>query len=197
MGAASDLEPFARSLGVEERFVFPEGLVDLAPSGLRGRAWWPVDAVERADALSRGSRDLSDFVPEGLGDARRFLARLLDGLFVEDSVRSLVLGGFSQGAMLSCDLALRSVRALTGLALFSGARIAADEWRALYGRRHGLRVFVSHGRADPDLSFSAAESFQAELSDAGWVVTWCPFDGGHEMPLFVWRAFKRWLVSLK
>jgi len=194
MGIPDDLAPFARSLGVRARFTFPEGLVDLAPLGLRGRAWWPVDAESRADSVATGPRDLSQFVPAGLDAARTHLDRLLDELEREGTPAPLVLGGFSQGAMLSCDLALRSQRPLAGLALFSGARIAADAWRSLYGSRHGLRAFVSHGRSDADLSFAAAESFHTELAAAGWDVTWCPFDGGHEIPLVAWRAFKRWLI---
>jgi phospholipase/carboxylesterase len=153
-----------------------------------------VDA--RAEALARGPRDLSDFVPEGLDEARVLLDREAETLQREEPGRPLVLGGFSQGAMLSCELALRSQRPLAGLVLFSGARIAGTQWKPLYERRRGLRVFVSHGRKDDDLSFSAAESFQADLSASGWEVSWCPFDGGHEIPLVVWRSFKRWLASL-
>jgi phospholipase/carboxylesterase len=203
MGETADLEPFARSLaiggtggGTAARFVFPPGLVDLSPRGLRGRAWWPIDVDARAADLSRGPRDLSGFVPEGLDAARAFLDERLDALQREEPERPLVLGGFSQGAMLSCELALRSQRPLAGVALFSGARIAASQWESLYESRRGLPVFVSHGRKDDDLSFSAAESFQADLSASGWEVSWCPFDGGHEIPLVVWRSFKRWLASL-
>ncbi len=196
MGTSDDLAPFARSLGVPGRFVFPEGLVDLAPSGLRGRAWWPVDVDTRTASVAGGPRDLSDFVPEGLDAARAHLDTLLDDLEHEGPPGPLVLGGFSQGAMLSCDLALRTSRPLAGLVLFSGARIGAGAWRSLYASRRGLRVFVSHGRSDDDLSFAAAESFQRELSDAGWEVTWCPFEGGHEIPLVAWRSFKRWLTAV-
>jgi phospholipase/carboxylesterase len=194
MGTSEALSPFARSLGVDAQFVFPEGLVDLAPRGLRGRAWWPIDTDARAEALARGPRDLSDFGPEGLDDAQAHLSALLDDLDRQDPARPLVLGGFSQGAMLSCDLALRTPRALSGLVLFSGARITADRWRPLYEGRRGLRVFMSHGRNDDDLAFSAAEALKDDLVAAGWDVTWVPFDGGHEIPLVVWRAFKRWVT---
>ncbi|HLK37261.1 MAG TPA: hypothetical protein VKU41_10955 [Polyangiaceae bacterium] len=196
MGTASDLEPFARSLGVDARFAFPEGLVDLASRGLVGRAWWPTDVDARAAALAKGPRDMSAFVPEGLGEARAYLEDFLDGLPSEDRSRPLVVGGFSQGAMLSCELALVTSRPLAGLVLFSGARIDAGRWQPLYSARRGLRVFMSHGAGDPDLAFSAAETFRADLSSAGWDVTWCPFQGGHEIPLPAWRAFKRWLLSV-
>jgi phospholipase/carboxylesterase len=193
MGTPDDLAPFARSLGVEARFVFPEGRVDLAPLGLRGRAWWSVDTDQRTEALACGPRNLSRFAPEGLGAAREHLNGLLDDLEHDGPGGPLVLGGFSQGAMLSCDVALRTARSLDGLVLFSGAPITERTWRSLYASRRGLRVFMSHGRSDDDLSFEVAESLQGELARAGWDVTWCPFDGGHEIPLVVLRSFKRWL----
>jgi phospholipase/carboxylesterase len=196
MGTSADLAPFAASLGIDARFIFPEGIVDLAPLRLRGRAWWAVDEEKRAQAIACGPRDMSTFVPEGLDRARNELDRLLDEMVQENPQRPLVLGGFSQGAMLACDVVLRTGRAVAGLVLFSGARIGAGAWDPLYASRRDLKVFMSHGRADDDLSFTAAESFLGDLQRAQWDVTWCPFDGGHEIPIFVWRAFKRWLKSL-
>ena len=70
MGLAQDLAPFSESLGVDADFAFPHGIVDLGPRGLRGRAWWPLDVDARPDAMSRGPRDLSTFVPDGLDEAR-------------------------------------------------------------------------------------------------------------------------------
>jgi phospholipase/carboxylesterase len=193
MGLPEDLAPFAKSMGIGGRFVFPAGIVDLAGRGLRGRAWWPIDVDARSAAT--GPRDLSAFVPAGLDEARAHLEALLDDICATGPFGTLVIGGFSQGAMLACDLALRSSRRIDGLVMFSGARIAETLWRPRYLTRRGLRTFVSHGRADDDLAFSVAESFQSELSEAGWAVTWVPFDGGHGIPMIVWRSFKRWLTA--
>jgi phospholipase/carboxylesterase len=192
MGLPEDLAPFARSIGLAARFVFPAGLVDLGERGLRGRAWWPID-VDARSAVAR-PRDLSAFVPGGLDEARAHLDALLEEVCASGSVDRLIVGGFSQGAMLACDLALRSSRRIDGLVMFSGARIAETLWRPRYSERRGLRAFISHGRGDDDLSFSVAESFQRELAEAGWAVTWVPFDGGHGIPMIVWRSFKRWLT---
>ncbi len=197
MGLAEDLAPFSESLGVDADFAFPHGIVDLGPRGLRGRAWWALDVDARDAARSRGPRDLSAFLPDGLDEARARLDRTLDDLQRGAGPRPLVLGGFSQGAMLACDLALRTSREIQGLVLFSGARIAQEVWTPRLRTRHGLRAFVSHGRDDDDLSFEAADSFRKELAGAGWHVTWCPFDGGHGIPLLVWRAFKHWLSALR
>jgi phospholipase/carboxylesterase len=51
----------------------------------------------------------------------------------------------------------------------------------------------SHGRADPDLAFSAAEKLNLALNEAGASLTWVPFEGGHEIPFPVWRQVRRFL----
>ena len=68
-----------------------------------------------------------------------------------------------------------------------------DEWSLRLPARAGLPVFFSHGRSDPDLAFHAIEKMQSEVAAAGWNVTFCPFDGGHEVPLVPLRALRRFL----
>ena len=198
-GSADDLAPFARSLGVKGRFVFPEGPVDLSSDpravayGLSGRAWWPVDVDAREAEIAAGPRDLSTFAPEGLPAARALLDALLDGVMHDLGPAPLVLGGFSQGAMLTTDLALRTDRPIAAHVQLSTARITADAWVPRFESRRGARLFKSHGRSDRDLAFASAESFKDELVAAGWSVEWCPFDGGHEIPLRVLRGLKKFL----
>jgi phospholipase/carboxylesterase len=153
-----------------------------------------VDAREAE--IAKGPRDMSRFVPEGLADARAALSELLDELARDFGRAPLILGGFSQGAMLTCDLLLRTNRPVRAFVQLSGARICAQEWSPLLASRAGLRAFVSHGRSDHDLSFDAAERFKNELATAGWNVEWCPFEGGHEIPLVVLRALKKFLKGL-
>jgi phospholipase/carboxylesterase len=43
-------------------------------------------------------------------------------------------------------------------------------------------VLLSHGREDALLPFAASERLQKVLSEAGFAVTWVPFDGGHTIP---------------
>lgn len=182
----TDLVPLWRELQAPAgtRFVFPEGPVALsgpmAPPG--GRAWWNLDLERILRAtLAGGTRVLHDETPPGLVEARALVTELLDALERDWKVppERLVLGGFSQGAMLSCDLALRSERPLAGLVLMSGTIIAAREWASLYVRRRGLKTLLSHGREDPMLPFSAAEELRDQLTQAGVDVRWVPFHGGH------------------
>ncbi len=188
-----DLAPFAKSVGLPARFLLPEGPLAASPSG---RAWWEMDLEARARALATGPRDLGAEHPAGAPAARAQLLRFLASARASLPDLPLVLVGFSQGGMLACDALLRERPAVAALALLSASRIAADEWEPLIERVQGLPVLVSHGRVDPDLAFSAGESLRDLLVRGGALVTWVPFDQGHEIPLVVWRHLRKFLTSV-
>ena len=182
-----DLVPLWRVLDIprEVRCVFPEA--PLAPhemSDYGGRAWWQLD-LEAMQARARGEqRDRGQERPAGLDSARDQLNGLLDAVERELGVNgeSIVLGGFSQGAMLSCDLALRSERKLAGLALLSGTLLCREEWTPRMPARASLPIMQSHGRGDPLLPFAAAVELRDLLRAAGCTVDWIEFNGAHEVP---------------
>lgn len=191
MGPA-DLAPFAQSIGLPDWFLFPEAP---QPAETRGRAWWYINAAARDAAIARGPRDFAPQHPPDLPAARALLDALLDEVLVRAAGRPVVIGGFSQGGMLTCDAMLRAPRPVAGLALLSASRIALDEWPADAGLA-GLPVLLSHGRGDDDLAFAAGEALRDHLVALGGHVTWMPFDGGHEIPLVVWRALRKWLAAI-
>ncbi len=187
-GAPSDdLVPLSGALSVPRavRFVFPEAPLGLPPEYFDGRAWWPIDMLKLQTALASGAiRDLSHEVPEGLASA----TEKLDGFLTEIEARlgvssdKLVLGGFSQGAMVSTNLILRGQRRIAGLVIMSGTLLAEHEWTPLMPSRVGLPVFMSHGRYDPILPFELAEDLKTRFDKAGLKVEWVPFNGQHEIP---------------
>ncbi len=183
------------------RFVFPEGPLSLSLGFGEARAWWMVD-MERLnrDIAAGRMRDLSRDVPKGLAEARQRLIALLDDVErrLGANPKKTILGGFSQGAMLSCDVALRTNRPLAALVLMSGTLLAKEEWVPLMPKRKGLRVFQSHGSADPLLPFTLAEQLRELLSQAGLAVEWVSFRGGHGIPEIVMKrlgAFFRQVVA--
>jgi phospholipase/carboxylesterase len=186
-----DLVPLADYLGapVGTRFLFPEAPIDLG----FGRAWWEIDMRELELAV-RGGRDRSEEVPVGLEEARAALVALLEAERVP--TERLVLGGFSQGAMLATDVALRLPAPPAGLVVLSGTLLGRTENARLAPARRGLPVLQSHGRQDPLLPFRGAEALRDLLAGAGLDVTFVPFDGGHEIPLEVLRAAGPWLARL-
>jgi phospholipase/carboxylesterase len=188
-----DLAPFAHSLTTRADFHFPQGPVAAMP---RGHAWWPVDEERRAQSRQSGARDLAGEHPVGRRQARARLCSYLDEVDRLSGGLPMILGGFSQGGMLACELLLHDRPRPGGLALLSSSRLAADEWAPRLGAAQGLPVFVSHGRNDPDLAFSAGEALRDCFVGAGANVTWIPFDGGHEIPLPVWRALRKFIAPI-
>jgi phospholipase/carboxylesterase len=207
-----ELAPFAHSLGVDARFLFPEGPAPAAlipprvtdrsdgpgtgpPEPPRGRAWWHIDPQARLDALAHGARDFAPLEPPDLPAARARLGAIVDQILAEANGRPVVLGGFSSGGMLAFDTQLRAPRAIRGLALLSATRIAWREQEALVAAAplRGLPALLTHGRADDDLAFAAGQALRDAAIAAGAEVTWAPFDGGHEIPMVAWRGLRNWL----
>jgi phospholipase/carboxylesterase len=165
------------------RFVFPKAPILLGGmGGFESRAWWNLD-VERINAmLARGEeRELTDEKPEGMEKARRKLLGLISEVGKQTGLpmSRIALGGFSQGAMLTTDTALRLEEAPAALAIWSGTLLNESEWRSLAKKRVGLKVVQSHGRQDPLLPYAMAEKLSALLTDSGLKVRFLPFDGPH------------------
>lgn len=167
------------------RWLFPEAPLKFDIGYGDARAWWMID-MERLEADRRAGRvrDLSSEVPPGLAQARQaleaFLAALPRVLPVES--RRTIIGGFSQGAMLTCDLVMRTAFPCAGLIQLSGTLLAKQDWRPSVGKRSGLPVFLSHGTQDQVLPYVMAERLRDELIKSGLNVEWHRFHGGHEIP---------------
>jgi phospholipase/carboxylesterase len=182
-----DLVSLADALNVPvgTRFVFPEGPLSLSFGPSTARAWWLIDMARiAADQAAGRLRDLSQDIPKGLAPARETILAFLRE--VERKLgadpRKTLLGGFSQGAMLSCDSLLHTDRPYAGLIQLSGTLLAAQEWTPLLQKRKGLPVFQSHGTQDEILPYVGAERLRDVLNKSGLAVEWHNFRGGHEIP---------------
>jgi len=178
--SAEEWAPFTKSiqLGPTGQFIFPKAQVRVP--ALDTPVWFPlglpIDSAKPA--------------PPGLKRAATQIENLLDALD-----RQVVLGGFSQGAMVSGEVAFRSKTTIRALVLMSGTAVDERAWEAGLADRVGLPVFISHGRRDEVLPFATADRFQRKMADAGLNVTWVPFDGGHEIPAEVISALNGFLAK--
>jgi len=169
------------------RWFFPEAplSVDLG-MGMAGRAWWPIDMVKLQVAMQRGlHRDLQEEQPEGMDAAADALRGCIDALEAEHGVERsrLVIGGFSQGSMVTTEVALHAEKPFAGLVALSGTLLCRSRWKAAAeARGAALSVYQSHGRFDPILPFAGAEGLRDLLTAAGAQVTFRPFGGQHEIP---------------
>lgn len=185
-----DLVPLADAMAVPKgtRFLFPEGPISLSFGYGDAKAWWLIDMARiEADRAAGRVRDLSGEVPRGLPAVREafeeFLKELQRQLGIDCS--HTVIGGFSQGAMLTCDAVMRTAYPFAGLVQLSGTLIARRDWRPTVSKRTGLPVFQSHGTQDQVLPYVMAERLREEFVKAGLAVEWQSFRGGHEIPELV------------
>lgn len=184
----TDLVPLAAELNVDRRtrFVFPMAplALEAGAEDFRARAWWNIDIPALQGAVRSSKYEaLFQHEPEGLLEARQKLESLLDAVEAELAPpMPLVIGGFSQGAMLATDTVVRTKRPFTGLVILSGLLIAEAAWRQHAPARRGLPVFQSHGTMDAILPYPAAEVLRERLRAAGLSIEWVPFQGPHGIP---------------
>lgn len=156
---------------VPARFVMPAAPRVWA-GGPPGRAWFEREPAQAREQLPTASRAV-----EGV------LATLEDQGVPRDRV---VLAGFSQGAMMALERALRGPAVPRAVVMLSGGLPRGTSESELdFSRLSGVPVFVSHGRRDQLLPFSGAEALARRAEEAGARVTFVPFDGGHSIPPIV------------
>lgn len=186
-----DLVPLVQAL-IEQtpalsnvRFFVPAAPISLGSTGWGdARAWWPIN-LQTVARLQAGDatalREFSKAEPPGMPAARQAMLKFAGAVLTQTGLpmSRLLLGGFSQGAMLATDTALRLEEAPMGLAVLSGTLLVEDVWGPKAAARAGLKVFQTHGRSDPILSFQAAGWLRDLLTQSGATLEWHPFEGGH------------------
>jgi phospholipase/carboxylesterase len=195
-----DIAGLYRGLDVDRaiRFAFPaaphllQGGFDFSAFGMGApRAWWHIDIAALEEALATGQhRDLTRSIPEGLPEARAMACETLDALEKALGPSHVILGGFSQGAMLATSITLETDRKVDGLVAFSGTYLAEDTWKPLMSKRAGLRAVVTHGTHDPLLPFPLAQKLASDLTEAGVRANFVPFRGQHQIPPVALGAFE-------
>jgi phospholipase/carboxylesterase len=193
-----DLVPLADVVDVSPgtRWLFPEGPLSLSMGFGDSRAWWIIDMARiQADRAAGRVRDMSMEIPAGLALARDRLLPFLEELPRQLTVdyRQILIGGFSQGAMLTCDAVLHTDYPFAGLIQLSGNLLAQPVWSPLMSKRRGLPVFQSHGTQDDILAHVGAERLRDSLIASGLAVEWHSFRGGHEIPESVLKALSVFL----
>ena len=190
----TDLVPLAgemlhenEELASSTAFVFPQAPLSLAAMGMPGgRAWWHIDIEQLNAAIATGAiRDQRKDLPAELPAARQMLSDLVDEVMQKFDLpaEQIALGGFSQGAILATDIALRMPAAPGALLVLSGTLVNQSEWKTLAADRGRLRIFISHGRQDPILPFVGAEWLRDMLGAAGIKSEFLAFDGPHTIPM--------------
>ena len=196
-----DLVPLADVIQVPTgtRWLFPEAPLSLNMGFGDSRAWWIIDFARIQEDRAAGRiRDLSVELPQGLALARERMLAFLKELSRQLPIdyKKTVIGGFSQGAMLTCDAVLQTDYPFAGLVQLSGNLLAQAVWGPLMAKRRRLPVFQSHGTQDDILPYIGAERLRDALAQSGLAVEWHSFRGGHEIPEAVLRRLSSFITNV-
>ncbi len=180
----TDLAPLASMIPVGRpvNWIFPNGHISVPLGGhYEGRAWFPLRVSELEQAMATGTGvDLTKVAPPGMKRARENVFEMFRQLKVP--LDRVVLGGFSQGAMVATDVTLHGEGSPAGLILLSSTLVDAETWRSLAPKRKGLPFFQSHGTHDAVLRIEPARQLATLLRESGWEGQLNEFGGQHEIP---------------
>ena len=109
----------------------------------------------------------------------------LDQLLAESSLdwSQAVIGGFSQGAVMSYAVALGAGRPLpAGLIALSGFIPEVAVWEPDFAGRAALPTLVHHGARDPVIPVAFGRAAAAGLRAGGIDATYLETDAAHSLP---------------
>lgn len=178
---AKDLASIAKIsefAALKYNWIFPEALLSPAElQSINGKAWFEVDIAHFQSLVLQNKFDeYYSRSPENID----FIHDSLEIFFKNKKLteKNMILGGFSQGAMVATDhLYEKKIRPLALLYL-SGTVIREGLWKSQ--SLENLKIFQTHGRFDDVLPVQGALHFKeiAQSKDHKLHV----FEGGHEIP---------------
>lgn len=164
-------------------FLFPQGVLEVPIGpGWTGRAWWQIDIMGLQQAAARGEpRDLSKEKPSALPELRKRVIESIEAM--KTPWNQIILGGFSQGAMLATHVFMHAPETPRALVSLSGALLDKEDLKAVAQKRAGAPFFASHGKMDTVLDHKGSAQLETFLTQAGMKGKLNSFNGAHEIPM--------------
>jgi phospholipase/carboxylesterase len=176
-------------------WIFPNGPISIPMGGMEGRAWFPIDMEELQRAMMAGEfRSFEDKEPVEFLRALPLMKTFIDELSKEYD--SIIIGGFSQGAMVSSHITSENFDKQIGLILFSGTLLAKDRLIDSLENVKPMPFFQSHGKMDPVLNYNEAMKLFETLKLCRLQGEFVSFDGAHEIPYPVVSKVGKYINSL-
>jgi phospholipase/carboxylesterase len=129
--------------------------------------------------------------PPGIEQARTALTKVVDDALTRTGLSSkrLLLGGFSQGAMVAMECACCALAEAPGaMALYSCCLIRENQWRAGMRQLADTKILQSHGEVDPILPLQTGLWLRDLLIANGCQVEFLQFAGPHTIS---WEAIEQ------
>ncbi|HEY7267839.1 MAG TPA: phospholipase [Solirubrobacterales bacterium] len=181
-----DLHPMLEELDPDRRLlgVTPGApITNLQPGG---RHWYVVREVGHPDE-------------ETFAESLETLSRFLDDELRDRGIpwQKTVIGGFSQGAVVSCAIALGTGRPrAAGLLMMSGFYPMVRDWRMDPAAKRGMPAYVSHGSYDPVIPVGFGRQARDLLEKGGLAVTYRETPMQHGIDFAVIPEIRDWVHSV-
>ena len=177
-----DLAGLCSAIGPEGYvYIFPNGplTVQLGP-GMTGYAWTPPGEGSTSEDGERAQE-------------------MLEGLFVEVIDRyavepgQVLMGGFSQGGMMTYRLGLPKPDIFGGLAVLSSRIADTEELRPRLPASRDQSIFISHGTRDTIIPLEDARESKRFLESEGYRPQYTEYDMAHEISQDVMGDLVPWI----
>ena len=170
----------------------PEGYVYICPNaplsveigmGVTGYAWTPPGD-------SRTSDDIDD--------AESLLAGLIEEVTDQYGVKpgNMILGGFSQGGMMTYRYGLPNPQLFAGIIALSARVPDIDEIRKRLPEERTQPIFISHGHLDQMISIEEGQGSREFLEAEGYSPEYREYAMGHEISQEVLRDVVPWIQKV-
>jgi phospholipase/carboxylesterase len=107
-----------------------------------------------------------------------------------------VIGGFSQGAAVSCAVALGAGRPrAAGLLMMSGFYPRVDGWQMDPAAKRGMPAYVTHGVHDPVIPIDFGRQTRALLEEGGLRVTYREAEVPHAIDPALLPEIRQWVSA--
>jgi phospholipase/carboxylesterase len=133
-------------------------------------------------------------IKPGILRSRKLLLALLDDLRGKYPPGQTILGGFSQGCLMTVDVGLRYPHKLAGLVGISGWVFEIETLlKEISPMAREQRLLLTHGQFDPLIPFAEVRKQAQQLKTEGFDVQWNEFPKDHtiygEIEIAVIRKF--------
>jgi phospholipase/carboxylesterase len=178
-----DLFGLAEQLPKDYYVICPRGKYTLSAGSY---AWYEVD-------FSTG-KPVYDQAQEL--HSREALLLFINQVREKYDIREVYLGGFSQGAIMSCSIGLLYPDKIKGVICLSG-RILEEIRNNVKSSEdlRNLRIFLAHGTQDRTLTVAFAREAKGYLEQLSTILSYHEFEMGHQVNADVLRELNLWLTT--
>jgi phospholipase/carboxylesterase len=153
-----------------------------APVVNEKKSWYPLPETDNKGAIKE------DY--EGLVESKGMVYDFFSMLDL-DSSKTLIVGGFSQGAALSLSLMFDNKLRINGCIALSGYMPCEEQFTNKIDGN--AKIFIAHGYADKAISFESYKKTLNFLKNKSKNVVGFSSDFGHTIPKTVLDSLMKWL----